>query len=174
VLKIEGGEGKPPVLNIYGGKITTYRRLAEAALEKLAPHFPKLGKPWTLSAALPGGDFPVSGFAAEVERLQAACPSCGPAHARRLVRSYGTRARRIVDGVKSQADWGETFGADLTEREVRYLAEYEWARSAEDILWRRSKLGLRLSESEAGHLDAWMRTLMRTASTPAAMAGVAR
>jgi glycerol-3-phosphate dehydrogenase len=76
--------------------------------------------------------------------------------------------------VKSQADWGETFGADLTEREVRYLAEYEWARSAEDILWRRSKLGLRLSESEAGHLDAWMRTLMRTASTPAAMAGVAR
>jgi len=174
VLKIEGGEGKPPVLNIYGGKITTYRRLAEAALEKLAPYFPKLGRAWTASASLPGGDFLVSGFAAEVDRLQALCPSCRPAHARRLVRAYGTRARRIVEGVRGQADWGETFGSDLTEREARYLAEQEWARSADDILWRRSKLGLRLSDSEAGRLDDWMRDLMPAVSQPPAMAGAAR
>jgi glycerol-3-phosphate dehydrogenase len=174
VLKIEGGEGNPPVLNIYGGKITTYRRLAEAALEKLAPHFPKLGKPWTSGATLPGGDFPVSGFAAEVDRLQAHCPSCRPAHARRLVRAYGTRARKIIEGVRSQADWGETFGADLTEREVRYLAEHEWARSADDVLWRRSKLGLRLSENEVGRLENWMRNMQPAVRQPAAMAGAAR
>jgi glycerol-3-phosphate dehydrogenase len=174
VLKIEGGNGKAPVLNIYGGKITTYRRLAEAALEKLADHIANLGKPWTADANLPGGDFPVDDFAAEVARLQAACPACKPAHARRLVRAYGTRARKVVDGVRTQADWGETFGADLTEREVRYLAEHEWARTADDVLWRRSKLGLRMSQAEAGRLDDWMRGMVLAAERPAAMAGAAR
>ena len=174
VLKVEGGDGKPPVLNIYGGKITTYRRLAEAALEKLAPHFPKIGKPWTAGARLPGGDFPVDAVASEVTALQAACPSCKPAHARRLVRAYGTRARKIVEGIKGQADWGETFGADLTEREVRYLAEHEWARTADDVLWRRSKLGLRMSAEETERLDEWMQDLAPVASEPVAMAGAAR
>jgi glycerol-3-phosphate dehydrogenase len=156
VLKVEDDGGAAPVLNIYGGKITTYRRLAEAALEKLAPYFKTLGKPWTAGAGLPGGDFPVDGFSAEVEKLKAACPSCRPAHARRLVRAYGTSARRIVEGIKSQADWGETFGADLTEREVRYLAEHEWAKTADDVLWRRSKLGLHVSQTDAARLQEFM------------------
>jgi glycerol-3-phosphate dehydrogenase len=174
VLKVEDENGAAPVLNIYGGKITTYRRLAEAALEKLAPYFKTIGKSWTAGARLPGGDFPVDGFSAEVDKLQAACPSCRPAHAKRLVRAYGTSARKIVDGIKSQADWGETFGGDLTEREVRYLAEHEWARSADDVLWRRSKLGLRVSQSDAVRLDDWMRNLSRAPVEPAVMAGAAR
>jgi glycerol-3-phosphate dehydrogenase len=147
----------PPVLNIYGGKITTYRRLAIAAMEKLAPYFDRPPGQWTATAPLPGGDFPVDGFANEVAGLQALCGACGPAHARRLVRAYGTRARMIVEGVRSDADWGKIFGADLSEREVRYLMEHEWARTADDVLWRRSKLGLRLSAIEARRLDIWMR-----------------
>jgi glycerol-3-phosphate dehydrogenase len=156
VLKIDGGGEVPPVLNIFGGKITTYRRLAEAALDKLAPYLGKLGGPWTGSAALPGGDFAVDGFAAEVERLRAVCSLCRPRHAQRLVRAYGTRALEIVDGVRNAADWGRNFGADLTEREVGYLMGREWARTAADILWRRSKLGLKVSDAEARALDEWM------------------
>jgi glycerol-3-phosphate dehydrogenase len=157
VLKVEGGEGLPPLLNIYGGKITTYRRLAEAALEKLSPHLGAIAKPWTASTPLPGGDFPVDGFAEQVASLESRCPACRPGQARRLVRAYGTRAQAIVEGVRKDADWGEAFGADLTEREVRYLMQHEWARSAEDVLWRRSKLGLRVGADEARRLDAWMR-----------------
>jgi len=156
VLKLEGGEGTPPVLNIYGGKITTYRRLAEAALDKLKPHLPGLPGSWTAGASLPGGDFPVDGYAAEVGKLQALCPICRPAHAARLVRAYGTRARSIVEGVRGEGDWGEVFGADLTEREVRYLMEHEWARTADDVLWRRSKLGLRFTPEETIRLEDWM------------------
>jgi glycerol-3-phosphate dehydrogenase len=171
VLKVEGGEGIPPVLNIYGGKITTYRRLATAALEKLAPHFPRLPGPWTASAPLPGGDFPVDGLAAEVTKLQALCSACSPAHARRLVRAYGTRARIVVEGVRSETDWGKRFGADLTEREVRYLMQHEWARTAEDVLWRRSKLGLRLSPIEARRLDIWMREAAQVVQPAARASG---
>jgi glycerol-3-phosphate dehydrogenase len=170
VLKVEGSHGLPPVLNIYGGKITTYRRLAEAALEKLAPYFDKLGGPWTAGAPLPGGDFAVDRFEGEVTALRVFCPACLPGQARRLVRAYGTRARAIVQNVKIQSDWGEIFGADLTEREVRYLMEHEWARSADDVLWRRSKLGLRLSAAEARRLDDWMREASLVSAAPAVMA----
>ncbi len=171
VLNVDGGEGQPPLLSIFGGKITTYRRLAETALDKLAPFLAGLAAPWTANAPLPGGDFPTNGFREEVGALQALCPSCGPEHARRLVRAYGTRARLIVDGVRREADWGEQFGADLTEREVRYLTEHEWARTAEDVLWRRSKLGLRLSQGEAEHLDRWMQGAPLAGAQPAMASG---
>jgi glycerol-3-phosphate dehydrogenase len=171
VLKVDGGAGQPPLLSIFGGKITTYRRLAEAALEKLAQYFPKLGRPWTSGAPLPGGDFPIDGFAAQVARLEALCPDCAPTQAERLVRAYGTRARLIVEGVRSRDDFGAMFGADLTEREVRYLMDNEWARIAEDVLWRRSKLGLRLSGVEAQRLDEWMRRSGSAAREPVAAAG---
>ena len=170
VLAIDGEAGKPPLLNVFGGKITTYRRLAEAALEKLAPFFQKLGKPWTAGIPLPGGDFPVDAFQAQVTRLSAICGACKPEHATRLVRAYGTRAREIVEGVKSQADWGAFFGADLTEREVRYLMENEWARSAEDVLWRRSKLGLRVNENDTRRLENFMQEVRFGAPEPAAVA----
>ena len=112
-------------------------------------------------ASLPGGDFAVDGFAAEVDHLRRSCPVLEDDHARRLVRAYGTIARQIVAGVTDGSDWGEHFGADLREREVRYLIENEWARTADDVLWRRSKLGLRLSDAEAARLDAWMQTAAR-------------
>jgi glycerol-3-phosphate dehydrogenase len=173
VLKVEGGGDVPPVLNIYGGKITTYRRLAEAALERLAPFFGKLGGPWTSTAPLPGGDFPVDGVNALVDEIRRRCGSCPRSHALRLVRAYGTRARILIEGIVEDRDWGQTFGADLTEREVRYLMQHEWARTAEDVLWRRSKLGLRISKAEALRLDDWMQAASAADARTSALAGAA-
>jgi glycerol-3-phosphate dehydrogenase len=174
VLTLEGGGDIPPVLNVYGGKITTYRRLAEAALAKLAPFiavatFHKTG-PWTAGAPLPGGDFPVDGFEREAKALQALCPPLEPGHARRLVRAYGTRAREIVAGVSTEADWGEMFGADLSQREVEYLMDREWARSAEDVLWRRSKLGLHIAAEDAARLADWIAGASQRAQPAVAVA----
>lgn len=169
VLRLdEGGPGEPPLLTVYGGKITTYRRLAEAALARLAPWFRGMGKPWTAGPPLPGGDFPVDGFEAEAARLAAGCGSCGEHRARRLVRAYGTRARAIVEGIREPGDWGRDFGAGLSEREVRYLIEREWAMTAEDVLWRRSKLALRIGPEGAVELDAFMRDNARAAAASAA------
>ena len=155
-LAAEDRAGEAPLLTIHGGKITTYRRLAEAVLERLASYLPGMGDPWTAGAPLPGGDFPADGFDALVAELAQAAPMLGSDQARRLARAYGTRAREIVAGVRTREDWGRSFGHDLTEREVRYLIEQEWARTAEDVLWRRSKLGLRLTPDEILALDSWM------------------
>jgi glycerol-3-phosphate dehydrogenase len=160
ILKADGDARSGALINIFGGKITTYRRLAEAAMDMTEDILGKRGPKWTSGATLPGGDFAVDGFAAEVEALRRSCPVLDGDHARRLMRAYGTRARQIVAGVTDTADWGEHFGADLTEREVRYLIDEEWALTAEDVLWRRSKLGLRLSEAETERLDAWMRAAL--------------
>ena len=155
VLSLDAGGGAP-LLNVFGGKITTYRRLAEAALARLAPHFPAAREAWTAGVALPGGDFGVG----EVERmtgaLMAAYPFLDARWARRLIRAYGTEAREVLGDARRAADLGAGFGHDLTEAEVVWLMDREWAASAADVLWRRSKLGLRLSEAEAARLDAWM------------------
>ncbi|HSG94203.1 MAG TPA: glycerol-3-phosphate dehydrogenase, partial [Afifellaceae bacterium] len=156
ILKTDGDAQSGALINIFGGKITTYRRLAEAAMAIAEDILGKRGPKWTAGATLPGGDFAVDGFAAEVETLLRSCPVLDGDHARRLVRTYGTRARQIVAGVKENSDWGKQFGADLTEREVRHLIDEEWARTAEDVLWRRSKLGLRLTDAEFARLDTWM------------------
>lgn len=157
VLTLDAPEGSAPLLSVFGGKITTYRRLAESALEKLAPHAPWAARAaWTTSGALPGGDFPVRGFDALVDELATTHPWLERRTATRLARSYGTRARDILAGAKSIADLGRHFGADLYEREVRYLMRAEWARRAEDVLWRRSKLGLRLSPRERETLDSFI------------------
>jgi glycerol-3-phosphate dehydrogenase len=136
VLDLDQAQGAPPLLSVYGGKITTFRRLAEHALEKLLP---ALGRPvaacWTATSRLPGGDF--EDFDVYLSEFRARHPTLAPETARRLVRAYGTRAERFV-----QPGMGEDFGAGLTEAEVDYLAAEEWARTPEDILWRRSKLGL--------------------------------
>ena len=169
VLKLdEAPDGAAPLVTIYGGKITTYRRLAERVLAMLARHFPAAGGEWTARVALPGGDFPVDGVEAEIARVVAACPACDPRRARRLVRAYGSRAMRIVGGVRSPADWGRDFGADLSEHEVRYLMDCEWARTAEDVLWRRSRLGLVATGAQADALDEWMRAQPRAAAASAA------
>jgi len=157
VLVLDEEEGAP-LLSIFGGKITTYRRLAEHALEKLEAHLPgaKARRGWSGREPLPGGDFPVDAFDAEVRALSQAYPWLDKSHARRLVRAYGTRARKLVGGARSLGEMGRLFGATLTEAEVTYLMDEEFARRAEDVLWRRSKLGLRLSKDEAAALDQFM------------------
>ncbi|WP_313196257.1 glycerol-3-phosphate dehydrogenase [Shinella zoogloeoides] len=156
VLKVEGGDGQAPLLNIFGGKLTTYRRLAESALEKIGDAIGEKGECWTARSRLPGGDFAVDGFDAEVKGLVAQFPFLAPAHARRLVRLYGTRAKAMLEGAKTVDDLGRHFGSDLYEREVRWLMKEEWARHAEDVLWRRTKRGLHLTAAEAAALEDYM------------------
>jgi glycerol-3-phosphate dehydrogenase len=159
VLKVEGDAETAPLLNIFGGKLTTYRRLAEHALEKIGETIGNKGKPWTAKSSLPGGDFPATGYEAEVASLKARSPFLTDRHARRLVRLYGTLAPSIVGEAGSNEALGRHYGADLYEAEVRYLIEREWARSAEDILWRRTKLGLNLTKDEADALAQDMQEL---------------
>ncbi|SDG36450.1 glycerol-3-phosphate dehydrogenase [Thalassobaculum litoreum] len=157
VLKVERSGDAPPLLNIFGGKITTYRRLAEAALEKLRPFFPQMGSTWTAGACLPGGDFPVGGDEEQGTRLRDRYGFLDVDWARRLIRTYGTDAFDLLGDAASIEDLGQNFGATLTEAEVVWLMRKEWARSASDVLWRRTKLGLRLSDEQARTLDVWMR-----------------
>ncbi|MGN6467883.1 MAG: glycerol-3-phosphate dehydrogenase [Rhizobiaceae bacterium] len=157
VIKTDGGDGGAPLVNSFGGKITTFRRLAETVLGKIEDHLGRRGKPWTADAPLPGGDFAPTGFDGEVSKLRVEYPFLDRVHARRLVRLYGTRARRVLGIAKSADDLGRCFGADLYEAEVRHLIREEWAVTAEDVLWRRTKRGLELSESQAEILEDFMR-----------------
>jgi glycerol-3-phosphate dehydrogenase len=157
VLELDAPPGCAPLLSIFGGKITTYRRLAEAALERLAPFLPSSGRHhagWTAFTALPGG------VACEppalAHKLARDYPFLEPSHASRLAATYGERAQRILAGTRTTADLGVAFGATLTEAEVRYLMGQEFARTAADVLWRRTKLGLVFSEAEAAALDRFM------------------
>ncbi|BAB48247.1 glycerol-3-phosphate dehydrogenase [Mesorhizobium japonicum] len=161
VLKADGGEGTAPIVNAFGGKITTYRRLSESMLEKIEGFLGKRGKPWTSDAPLPGGDFPATGFDAQVAKLKTAYPFLDARLARRLTRLYGTRAQRLLGLAKSNAELGRNFGGDLYEAEVRYLVENEWALTAEDVLWRRTKRGLHLSREHVAALDEFMRGISR-------------
>lgn len=155
VLKVNETAGAP-ILNVFGGKITTYRRLAESALEKIAPFFPHAGKPWTAGVALPGGDFPVDGVAALKDRLKAQYSFLTDRWAERLVKAYGMDAFDVLGRAQSVGDLGKNFGENLTEAEANWLIQKEFARCAEDIVWRRSKLGLRLTSDEIKVLDAWV------------------
>ena len=157
VLKLErGGEGEAPLLNVFGGKITTYRRLAEGALRRIGEAV-DVGEPWTADAPLPGGDFPVDGAEALMAALLKSHPFLTGPWAQRLVKAYGTEAEEILDGARRAEDLGRGFGATLTEAEVRWLMTREFARTAEDVVWRRSKLGLRLTPDQIAALDEWMR-----------------
>jgi glycerol-3-phosphate dehydrogenase len=159
VLELDDADGAPPLLSIIGGKITTYRRLAEAALERLAPHLPqRAGLPpgWTGTEPLPGGDLARDGAPLLAQRIARSFPFLQIAHAQRLARAYGTRAWRLLGGAKTFADLGLHFGATLTEAEVRYLLDHEWACTAEDVLWRRTKLGLRFDRDQAEALSRWL------------------
>ena len=156
------------LLNVFGGKITTYRRLAEAAMEKIAPQFPGMAGRWTAGAALPGGNFPVAAVAATIAKLSGDYPFLSPFWAKRLVRAYGTEAQAVLGTARTPADLGIDFGATLTEREVEWLMEHEFARSAVDVVWRRSKLGLRLSNDQIRALDHWMQTRRAAAQDAAA------
>ena len=153
VLDVETGEA--PILSVFGGKITTYRRLAEHALEKLAPFLAR-GAPWTARAPLPGGDLPPGGAPALAAALTAEHPWLAPATAARLARLYGSEARRLLEGARAASDLGRDFGAGLSAREVDWLVAEEWVASAEDILWRRTKLGLHLPAEASARLAEYL------------------
>jgi glycerol-3-phosphate dehydrogenase len=159
VLKADGGEGRAPLINAFGGKITTYRRLSESMLDKIEGFLGKRGPSWTADAPLPGGDFPATGFDAEVAKLKRAYPFLDARFARRLARLYGTRAKVLLGEARSLADLGRDFGADLYEAEVRYLVENEWAVAADDVLWRRTKRGLHFDRARTAALEEFMRGL---------------
>jgi glycerol-3-phosphate dehydrogenase len=156
VLELDGGADTPAVLSVFGGKITTYRKLAEQVLAKLEPYLPFKRGVWTAGAPLPGGDFKVDAFDDEVARLEKDYPFLGQVLATRLIRLYGTDARHFLGEAESTADLGQCFGYNLYEAEVTWLMKREWARTAADVLWRRTKLGLRLSSEEAAVLEAFM------------------
>ena len=157
VLDLDAPPGEAPVLSVFGGKFTTYRRLAERVLEKLEPHVGPLPAPWTRTVPLPGGDIPggdVDAFVAEARRRW---PFLDQARARRLVRAYGTRISRLLAGIHSLDDMGEDFGGGLTRVEVDFLVREEWARSAEDIYWRHTKTGLCATPADQQRLAAYLR-----------------
>jgi glycerol-3-phosphate dehydrogenase len=149
VLEVQAPAGEAPVLSVFGGKLTTYRRLAEAAMARLTPFFPGLRGAWTASAPLPGGNFPHDGVDALRDDLLRRYRFLAEPTGHRLVRAYGTLAAEMLGDARDASDLGRVFGADLTEREVDWLARTEWARTAEDVLWRRSKLGLRFTREQA-------------------------
>lgn len=152
VLQLEGDAKTGALLNVFGGKITTYRHLAEGALAKIEHILGARGPAWTRGSTLPGGDFPVDGIDALVTSLRTRAMKVPPATIRRLARAYGTEARTIL----ADGDLGPLFGADLGQREVEFLVAKEWARSADDILWRRSKLGLRFSSEGVAALTRYL------------------
>jgi glycerol-3-phosphate dehydrogenase len=165
-LEIQADElGKAPVLHVFGGKLTTYRRLAEAALQALKPYFPEMTDSWTRQATLPGGD--IDGdfveWRAGLEAQYAWLPRELTA---RLADAYGSRVHALLEACDSLADLGKHFGGGLYQHEVEFLIEREWARSAEDILWRRSKLGLRLNAEQVHAVARFVR--QRLADAPAA------
>lgn len=156
VFEVDAADGAPPLLSVYGGKITTFRKLAEHALDKLAPHMAITGKPWTRGASLPGGDLPNGDFDAFLADAKQRFPDIPAPMLTRLARAYGSKIDIVLGEASSPGDLGEHFGGDLYEAEIRYLVEHEFARTAEDILWRRSKLGLHLPEGTGARLDSWL------------------
>jgi glycerol-3-phosphate dehydrogenase len=164
VLKVFGEAGEAPLLNIFGGKLTTYRRLAERAVDMIAGAIGSKGARWTQAGTLPGGDFPANGFDKLVDELHQAYPALEHSLLRRLARAYGTRTYVLLGEVKTPADLGQNLGAGLHAREVDYLIDHEWALTADDVLWRRSKLGLRAKPQDKERLAAYM--AQRTGGKP--------
>jgi len=145
-------EAGAPILSIYGGKITTFRKLAEHALKRLSRHLPMRGS-WTREAVLPGGK--MGDFASFLWQASVRFPWLPPEMLLRLVRAYGSRIDMVIGEAGEVDDLGRHFGGTLYEAELAYLARHEYARTAEDVLWRRSKLGLHLGADTAPAIDAW-------------------
>jgi D-erythritol 1-phosphate dehydrogenase len=157
---------RPPLLSVFGGKITTYRKLAEHALEKLNPFFPRLGPAWTATAPMPGGDIPNADFDAWLARFRSAHPWLPGPLARHYGRLYGTRAEALLADARSVAGLGRHFGALLHEREARFLLDQEWAETADDILTRRTKHRLHLTAGEAAAFAEWLEARRRPPASP--------
>ncbi|MBA0168736.1 glycerol-3-phosphate dehydrogenase [Pectobacterium sp. CFBP8739] len=153
-LSVDDDNGQAPLLSVFGGKLTTYRKLAEHALEKLHKYYPQAGKAWTKDAVLPGGD--IAGtrddYAAALRRRFNLPESL----ARRYSRTYGSNSELVLTNVKGLSDLGEDFGHDLYEAELRYLVEKEWAVTLDDVIWRRTKLGMRLNDAQKQRISDWL------------------
>jgi glycerol-3-phosphate dehydrogenase len=158
-LEADASAQGAPLISVFGGKITTYRRLAEEALALLGQYLPHVKPSWTAGAPLPGGDIPNADFAAFFAGFRRTEPWLPEDLALRLARAYGTRVTKVLDGARSLHDLGEDFGGGLYEAEIEYLGKTEWARTAEDILWRRTKLGLHVTalaaQKVASRLQQW-------------------
>jgi glycerol-3-phosphate dehydrogenase len=168
VLNIDAPAGEAALLSIFGGKITTYRRLAEHALEKLRPHLDMPAASWTAGAPLPGGDMPDADFDRFFAEFRQHAPFLPEPLARRLAHAYGTRVAALLSGARSMAELGEDLGSGLTRAEVDYLASHEWAATADDILWRRSKLGLHVPAGTEERLRDYLASLRPQAAVTAA------
>ena len=153
VFEIDGTPELPPLLSIFGGKITTYRKLAEHALQRLKPWFPKMSAGWTAGKPLPGGDI-VGAFADLVAELERDYPNLPPSVVRHCARLYGTRARELFGMARTAADLGQHFGGDFYEREAMFLRDTEWATRADDFLDRRTKHGLHLAPAQRAAFEA--------------------
>ncbi len=163
VLELDAPTGQAAQVSIFGGKITTYRRLAEAVLAKLAPHLPaatKQAEGWTGHAPLPGGDFAFDGFDALLQTMRVRYPFVAARTMRRLLRAYGTCVAELLGSATTPADLGRVYGADLTHAELRYLVHREWVRVAADVVWRRSKLGLRMTKDQIADVDAALAAIL--------------
>jgi glycerol-3-phosphate dehydrogenase len=157
VLKLDADDGAAPLLSIFGGKITTYRRLAEQALREIAPFFPEMKRPWTKAEPLPGGDIVRGDLAAYERELNARYASLDPRLLGALARRHGTRSSRVLGNANVTADLGGHFGDTLFAAEIDYLIAQEWATSAEDILWRRTKCGLHMTADEREAVSHYLR-----------------
>lgn len=161
-LELETPRNEAPLLTIYGGKITTYRRLAESAMGKLGRIFPGRA-PWTANAKLPGGEFDWGNWKEVLAEMQIRWPFLPETTARRMLRAYGLRAEKLLGEADSLAALGPVLTGDLTAAEIRYLVENEWAETAEDILWRRGKFGLTATAEEIQAIDHLIAALRRPA-----------
>ncbi len=154
-IKVRQIDGSP-LINIFGGKITTYRKLSEEVVAELAPFTSMIGKPWTHHAHLPGGDFALQQKDALIAQFRWDFPFLDEDQVRRMFKSYGTQATEMLQGITAVKQMGKNFGSGLTEIEVKWLMEKEWAQTADDVVWRRSKLGLHLTKRQVTTLNTWM------------------
>jgi glycerol-3-phosphate dehydrogenase len=157
-MTFDYGRRKAPLITSFGGDVTTARLRAEKAVSRLTPFYPMLPR-WTAKAPLPGGDFAWGRFDAEVDAARARWRFLGEDQARRLVGAYGTSVKDILGDARESSDLGPAFGPELSGAEVRYLMTREWARFPDDILWRRSKLGLTMQQGDREALAVFMATL---------------
>jgi glycerol-3-phosphate dehydrogenase len=157
-MTFDAGKGRAPLLTLFGGDVTMSRKRAEIAVQELTPFYP-MSRRWTAKTPLPGSDFAGLSFDHQVDRAQARWRFLSENQARRLVAAYGTRVEAVLGEAKSRDDLGARFGEDLTGAEVRYLMTMEWARFPDDVLWRRSKLGLAMAPADREALAAFMATL---------------
>ena len=163
VFELNDADGAAPILSVFGGKITTFRKLSEHALEKLKPYFPGMTGPWTSDTALPGGDIASADFDAFAAGLRRDYPALPPEVLDHYARLYGTRALLLLDRVRAPADLGGHFGGVFYQCEAEFLQRDEWALTPEDILERRTKHGLHLTPGQKQAFSDWMFTMAKSA-----------